>query len=407
MQNVAADERREALGRILESVTLANCRRLRQFLAYVGHAALEGQADTIKEQIIAVEIFGKAADYRPAEDNIVRVTARQLRTKIEEYYATEGAADPWRIQIPRGTYVPDFVPAGTETNRRASTGEVIPRSAGWRWQSSGWIAATLVTLLWVLTLMTDRHPQRSGSDLTVLRLMQPNTTQSILLVCADASVQMEKSVTERSLSLAEYQQQQPVPGDSAQAQAAFRWIDNARLIGIGNAGAVAELIPAFSPGSVLVRHPRQVSERDFMDSNIILLSGPFANPWVQLFEPKLNFQVVEDSFGRAYVRNVKLQSGEQAEYHPVGQDGMNLAFTRIAFLPSLSGRGKVLLIGGPSSTSTELMARKLADPAFYQELAGKLGVRASQPMPYFEVLLEVSEMGRAPSSVRILAVRRR
>ncbi len=42
----------------------------------------------------------------------MRVEAGRLRRALDQYYAGEGAADPVQIDIPRGGYVPRFLPAG-------------------------------------------------------------------------------------------------------------------------------------------------------------------------------------------------------------------------------------------------------------------------------------------------------
>ncbi len=43
-------------------------------------------------------------------DPIVRVEAGRLRRALEYYYLTEGRNDPVRIKIPKGSYVPEFIP---------------------------------------------------------------------------------------------------------------------------------------------------------------------------------------------------------------------------------------------------------------------------------------------------------
>jgi TolB-like protein len=62
----------------------------------------------VKEYTVGVEAFGRPADYDPKIDPIVRVQARRLRAKLDEYYATEGATDTVRITLPKGGYVPVF-----------------------------------------------------------------------------------------------------------------------------------------------------------------------------------------------------------------------------------------------------------------------------------------------------------
>ena len=46
--------------------------------------------------------------FRPEGGYIVRVEAGKLRKRLEEYYADEGSAAAVRIEIPKGSYVPQF-----------------------------------------------------------------------------------------------------------------------------------------------------------------------------------------------------------------------------------------------------------------------------------------------------------
>lgn len=54
---------------------------------------------------------------------------------------------------------------------------------------------------------------------------------------------------------------------------------------------------------MVVRHPRDVNVRQFSDDNVILLSGPFSNPWVQIFESRLNFRIEQDAPGNVSICN--------------------------------------------------------------------------------------------------------
>ncbi|MGB6721798.1 MAG: hypothetical protein WBE72_13465, partial [Terracidiphilus sp.] len=87
---------------------------LSKFLLFVVAETLEGRADEITEHQIGVQVFDRPADYRTLEDNIVRNYARQLRKRLAEHFAEQGSAEPVRIDIPLGGYVPVFVPAGEE-----------------------------------------------------------------------------------------------------------------------------------------------------------------------------------------------------------------------------------------------------------------------------------------------------
>jgi len=64
--------------------------------------------DTVKEYSIATEALGKRADFDPRLDPIVRIQAGKLRARLARYYETEGAADPIRIDLAKGRYIPLF-----------------------------------------------------------------------------------------------------------------------------------------------------------------------------------------------------------------------------------------------------------------------------------------------------------
>jgi serine/threonine-protein kinase len=98
---------RAELARIAASPGFANAERMRRFIDFVVDQTLKGRAETLKEYPIGVEVFGRA-DFDPRTDTIVRVEARRLRKKLDEYYAGEGRLDTLRIILPSGSYVPVF-----------------------------------------------------------------------------------------------------------------------------------------------------------------------------------------------------------------------------------------------------------------------------------------------------------
>jgi adenylate cyclase len=93
---------------MVASSGFANAERMSRFLRYVVERSLAGESEQIKEYAIGVDVFGRSADYDPRLDSIVRVEARRLRSKLDEYYASEGKDEDVVISIRRGTYVPVF-----------------------------------------------------------------------------------------------------------------------------------------------------------------------------------------------------------------------------------------------------------------------------------------------------------
>ena len=84
---------------------------LSKFLLFVVAETLAGRGNDITEHQIGVQVFDRPPDYRTLEDNIVRNYARQLRKRLAEHFAEQGNAEPLRIEIPLGGYVPVFVPS--------------------------------------------------------------------------------------------------------------------------------------------------------------------------------------------------------------------------------------------------------------------------------------------------------
>lgn len=99
---------REQLARILQSPIFVQSNRLGRFLRFVVGAALSGEAGVLKEYVVGTEVYDRKPPYHPSLDSIVRTEARRLRSKLKEYYESEGKADPIFIYFRIGSYVPVF-----------------------------------------------------------------------------------------------------------------------------------------------------------------------------------------------------------------------------------------------------------------------------------------------------------
>lgn len=99
---------RAQLDRILSSASFHRSRRLSNFLRFIVEEKLAGRAAALKEYIIGIQVYQRSSSFDPVADTIVRVEARRLRAFLARYYAAEGAADPIRIEVPKGGYEPRF-----------------------------------------------------------------------------------------------------------------------------------------------------------------------------------------------------------------------------------------------------------------------------------------------------------
>src|SRR6476620_7280005 len=120
----------DQLARITKSPPLVSSPSLCRFLRYIVEETLAGRASGIKEQVLGLEVFDRGPDFNPRLDPIVRVQARNLRSRMATYYEGPGQADPIRIELPKGTYIPVFrhVDPMAETARGA-TAQMAPEPA--------------------------------------------------------------------------------------------------------------------------------------------------------------------------------------------------------------------------------------------------------------------------------------
>jgi hypothetical protein len=152
--DASPDAVRAELDRVLHSHEFRASRRCQEFLRYVVENTLAGRGDTLKERTIGIDVFGRPVSYDPSEDATVRVKAGEVRKRLGIYYSGAGSADDIRIELPAGTYAPEFshvthAPPVTES-------PVIPQAPApktrWRWPVAGGLALIAALLAaWFVT----------------------------------------------------------------------------------------------------------------------------------------------------------------------------------------------------------------------------------------------------------------
>ena len=103
-----AGQIRAQLQKVLASTAFANAERMRRFLEFVVEHTLSAPNEHLKEMIIGIELYAGHGEFDPRITAVVRVDASRVRTKLREYYLSEGAADPFVIDLPKGSYTPVF-----------------------------------------------------------------------------------------------------------------------------------------------------------------------------------------------------------------------------------------------------------------------------------------------------------
>ena len=122
----------------MASAGFRNSDRMVRFLRLIVEKALAGEAGGLKEYTLGVEVFDRDTAFDPKNDTIVRVEARRLRRKLEEYYAGAGANDAVRIEMPTPGYAPVF----RETAKTVAS--EAPAAAKRRWV---WPAVALLAVI--------------------------------------------------------------------------------------------------------------------------------------------------------------------------------------------------------------------------------------------------------------------
>jgi adenylate cyclase len=152
----APTEVRAALERILASRCFQQAGRASDFLRFVVEQTLAGAGQRLKGYTIGVEVFGRPPDFDAQSDALVRVEAGRLRRRLVEYYAHEGAADPVRIELPRGTYAVEYRFACADDEGAAAAPVQLPealaaaKSGAWQRAAFG-LGALLAVALGVIS----------------------------------------------------------------------------------------------------------------------------------------------------------------------------------------------------------------------------------------------------------------
>ncbi len=90
--------------RILHSDELRSSEVLRRLLKFLADKSVSGEADQLKEYVVAIDGLGKPPSYDPRHNSAVRIQVGRLRQKLAEYYRAEGKEDEIIIDLPKGRF---------------------------------------------------------------------------------------------------------------------------------------------------------------------------------------------------------------------------------------------------------------------------------------------------------------
>lgn len=353
------------LSAVLASRSFASSKRCRDFLEYVARLTLNGQTASIKERTIAADVFGRVADYEPDEDSLVRVRAKELRKRLTQYYENEGAASPIRIELPVGSYVPQFLegPAGLPV--AAKEGRLARRHFLWLgggatvgtaacWAGYRWLAgrrpATVLDGLW-RPVFNQREP---------------------LLIFLPV--------------LAERGTDHPVMSDR---------------VGIGAAQAAIRLASFMTEGhhQYTIKLGSELSFADLRRQPSILL-GAFSSYWTVEMSQGLRFRFVRKPDGTHYLADSSTgQTWDANAPTPQGYAAEDYALAARIFDPRT---GQILMIAaGITTFGTQAAAEMLCEPASFAPVAR--AASADWETKSFQVVLHTKIIGAAPGKPRVVA----
>ncbi|MGA8109348.1 MAG: hypothetical protein WB974_07920 [Acidobacteriaceae bacterium] len=418
-QEFRRDPRWQVIERILQTAPFQKSAHLTPLLQYLAEQSILGRYDALTERHIGTAVFGKPVGYSPAEDSAVRVHVRQLRLRLHEYYACEGHDEQLIIDIPKGSYVLEFRSALAEARTYQEIRQVADPVAGTRSdpEKKRRIGAPLWALaaLAIIAAVCGFGWYHAARALSQRNLPWPLSAvirgnEQTTIVTSD-SRSMLRLLGTREVSLEQYLQpgylESMIPARMDPGiSRLLSYVSDSQLTSYADLNDATTIVrlAGSNASRVMITSARDVHERDLENGNYVFMGGPTSNPWVSLFESKLNFQVVEHGIGGTmYFLNRDPRPGEQANYEGLPHTGSaGDDYATISLLPTSSGNGNVLILQGLRQEGTEALGELLSDATDRASLRRALG---SEKSPYFEALIRVHAMAGAPLSISFVATR--
>lgn len=445
----------EELENILGSAAFRGSRRSQEFLRHVVERALQGDCEHLKERILGIEIFHRDADYDTGDDAIVRVTASDVRRRLLQYHSENGVVE-FRIDLPLGTYVPEFTRIAKPTDVSKTGLEEVPlldSPAG-----NGHLASTGIDESGIdAHNAPHRSTQKSGSRIswkTVLVFIcvvaaifwagwAANRARSSasahvretryafykeLLGPIASDPHMETEIVLSNPRLFLYRgSNEPNPNEDIGAlkipippamatelnkgandtQADFPYhrlvLDTEDYTGMGEAKT------AFRIGALMdaLGRSAHLSEARFLNWDVarsehfIVLGAPHMSAWTQSGLAQANF-----SMGHDEIYNSHPLPGEQAVYKRTGELG-GLEDYGLIWMSQLPSGSRILVLAGLTSTGTAGVGDFFTNPdemrPVYEQLK-KMSKSASFPSDW-QVLLRIDARQNVPMKASVVALR--
>ena len=397
------DLRWELVQRIVESPYLIGSARLRDFLLHVTACAIREAPEEATEQQIGIQVFQRPPGFNSSEDSIVRSQARLLRRKLAAYFKAEGASEPLIIEIPKGHYLPVFLPSQRVGFDRESSDEdaeeineaPVSGLAGGKKAASqlGWVtlAGLGLAMMFCLCLSVALRWQKQVAIVKPVKQLwapflvgdPPLVIYSNALFVGDAKNGMRYAANDGS--------------DAHSAEL----VDS--YTGVGELISVHELTRMFDRRGaefVLKKSPL-VTWDEARSRNLIFIGSVAENGSLKLLPSTQDFTLTATA-DAAGIINHHPRPGEPQVYlrpeHPLTKD-----YAVIALLPGVQADHKTFVFSGLTTLGTQAAVEYALDPATAAELMRQVGF--GNKVHNFEALLEVNIRGGVPLQPELVSIR--
>jgi len=400
-----------AVERLVASHVLHGSESLCKLLRYLADHSLQNPGVPVKEYQIATEVLGRPSDFDPHLDSTIRVQAGRLRTKLGEYYSSEGENDPVLVELPKGSYTLSFhsrtIP--TKTASAGAAEEAQNRSRA-RHMLLNWSAAVVgLSLLLAagVALLVARWENRSRTASLVARNSAPAAYRTFWkgFVAGTAEpwvVFSNAAFVGRPETGMRYRN----PTQDANAVILDHYT------GVGEVLAVHELDRAFHlmNREVRVKRGSLFSLDDAKNHNLIFVGSPAEN--LSLRDIPMNEQFVFQRLttgsrkGDLVIANLNARAGEP-EYF-VGTPTnvpMNEDYALVALMRGINPTESVLMLAGTSTIGTQAAVEYVCHEDSLTQLLSRLKVPTNGDLKPFEVVLQVKVARGVPVESEIVALR--
>lgn len=457
---IGREEKLEQLEKLLLSRSLHDAETLKAFLRFVVTKSIENEHEHIKEYVIATEVLGRDRTYDPNVDSAVRVQARRLRAKLQEYYATEGKNDKLVIDLPKGHYTPSFTYVQTEnkwdesqTTRGAGTQNIDtpvvtppqkPRAVSARWLKPTALGLATLSLMLGALAISYRSEVKRHEEYHPLQTAEPVNTEALLPLWSDflrspqpilvafTNTLFERGADNRlkylkplDLTTTGGAPLRESQGAAVTDREATSVVDTSKdadvdvidfYTGVGEVMGVSSLSSFFSK----VNHPFRIKRSlllnwdDIKTENIVILGSPLENYFLRQLPPQQQDFVFEPNkqLRTLSIVNLRPQAGEPRIFMPkierVRNEGPTTLvieedYALVSMLKGLGGKNRMMILAGITTYGTQAAAEYVTKPEYIQDLIARLQSSPAGSLPalppYYQVLLKVKVNGGVPIQI--------